>query len=153
VSWVYPTDRKYVYQTDPEFAGRPNIRSYGCYFMSIVEAATAYFDRPFTHDSVIEYYDAGMVEGDILNESFVKDPQGLFDIVGHGLVFLGFRTADYVCADDEIEIGCWHKTGNNYNHFCHGNGKGIVLYDPWSAEGSDSVRDGFLISKRVAKFI
>jgi hypothetical protein len=143
-----------VYQTDPEFSVRPNIRPFGCYFLAITEAITSQFGLPFTHESVIKLYDEELCDGDILSETFVKSPQGLIDCIIPGKVtFLGFRTPDYQCKDNEIEWGCWHRTGAGYNHFTHNNGKGIVLYDPWSPEGSNSVSEGFLISKRVARLL
>lgn len=150
---TYTTNRKYIYQTDPEFASRPSIKPSGCYFMSIIEASTAYLRFPFTHKSVIEFYDKEINDGDtdVDNEMFVGNPQNLVDdLVGKGKIkFLGIRDSLYVCKDDEFEINCWHKTGHSYNHFVHGNGKGITLYDPWGPNGSDSVSDGSLLSKRI----
>jgi Protein of unknown function, DUF261 len=147
--------RPLIYQTDPELLVRQPIKPYGCYFMAIIEAITNYCRLPFTHEYVIFLYDKEMSDGNLGNESFVKSPQGLInDICGPGrFVFKGVQSATYVCGDDEIEWGCWHKDGNNYNHFTHNNGKGIALYDPWTAQGSDSVREGTLLSKRIAKFI
>ena len=152
---LYPPDRFELYQTDIEFALRPMIRPYGCYFMSIIAAMTAYFELPFTHEGVIKLYDAEMSDGDLQNESFVKSPQHIMDdIVGqHRVMFLGIRDATYVCKTNEIEFGCWHKEGKNYNHFTHTNGKGVTLYDPWGKDGSDSVRDGKLLSTRVVMFL
>ena len=63
--------------------------------------------------------------------------------------FLGKFQPQHECADDEFEIVCYHKNGASFNHFCSGNGKGIVFYDPWSSEGSDSVKNGILIGKRI----
>ena len=151
----YPSDRKYIYQTDDAFSVIPKMKPSGCYFMSWVEALTAYFNLPFTHESVISFFDLEIIDGntDVDNELFVGDPQDLInDLIGPGKVkFLGKFGVDRVCGDDEIEIGCFHKTGNSYNHFCHTNGKGIVLYDPWSPQGSDSVSEGSLIGKRIAR--
>jgi hypothetical protein len=153
----YPTDRVYIYQTDKEFSVIPAMHPSGCYFMSWVESITAYFNLPFTHESVIEFYNKEVANttADVDNEMFVSDPQNLIDdLIGKDKVkFLGVKDATYECGDDEIEIGCWHKDGANFNHFTHNNGKGIVLYDPWSSTGSSSVIDGQLISKRVAKLI
>jgi hypothetical protein len=151
----YPPDRKYIYQTDKELLIRPYIKPDGCYFMSWTEAITAYFNLPFTHEYVIQLYDAEMANKDMQGIAFVANPQGLIDaICGKGKVlFIGVKSADYVCTDSEIELGCWHKDGETFNHFTHNNGKGIVLYDPWSVDGSESVRDGKLLSKRVARLI
>lgn len=133
------------------------MRPSGCYFMAIVEALTDLFDIPFTHDSVAAFFAAEIknLHDDVDNEMFVRSPQLLMDdLVGKGRVeFRGWQPTTYACAEDEIEFGCWHKPGNTYNHFTHNNGRGIVLYDPWSAQGSDSVREGFLVSRRVARLI
>lgn len=151
----YPI-RPLVYQTDPAFSVISRMKPSGCYFLAIVEALTAYFALPFTHESVIRFYtqEINDADTDVDNEMFVGNPQDLMDdLVGHKMAFLGRRDTTYVCRDDEIEWGCWHKLGNSYNHFTHNNGKGIVLYDPWSPAGSDSVIDGNLIGKRVARLI
>lgn len=149
--------RPLIYQTDAEFAIIPRMRPGGCYFLSIVEALTGQYHIPFTHKSVIHFFDFSIADTtvDVDNEMFVGDPQNLIDdLVGPNRVkFLGKMDPIYSCSADEVEWGCWHLTGNNYNHFTHNNGKGIVLYDPWSPLGSSSVRDGKLIGKRVARLL
>ncbi len=147
-----------VYQTDAEFSAYPQIRHAGCFFMSIVRAMSRHFSLLFTHERVIWFYEQELkdADADVDNEMFVGNAQDLIDdLVGPGRVkyFFEHKPADYVCRPDEVDWGCWHKTGNSFNHFTHDDGRVSVLYDPWSREGSDSVRLGKLISKRVARYL
>jgi hypothetical protein len=154
---VYRPGWQELYQTDPELAVRRRIKPSGCYFMFWVRALSCHFDLPFTHSRVISFFDAELLNGrpDVTNEMFVQSPQALIDdLVGKGKVlFLGERPASYVCADNEIEGCCWHLAPHTYKHFVQGNGKGITIYDPWGPWGSDSVSDGVLLSKRVARIL
>lgn len=161
---IYYPPAKYIYQTDPEFfVPIPEMRPSGCFFLSIVEALCGILGVLFTHEMVIRFFKREIGDGDIdvNNEMTVGKAQDLIDdfIEMNGIAGAKFKyydehmPASYVCADDEVEWGCWHKLGKSYNHFTHNNGKGIVLYDPWSADGSESVRYGELVSKRVARVL
>lgn len=138
-----------IYQTDKEFPTA--INHYGCYLLSLCERLSSYFPIPFTHDDVLDIFKAGQIHGVIDEEVTLLNPQAICDIaVGQGKVrFEGKLEALYIPIDGEFEIVCYHKSGASFNHFCSGNGKGIVLYDPWSSQGSDSVRNGVLIGKRI----
>jgi hypothetical protein len=142
-----------IYQQDIEFPSY--IVHWGCYLLSLCERLTTHFDLPFTHDSVLAVYDYGRANLFIDEEVTILDPQVLCDFaVGRDKVrFEGKFERTYLPLDDELEILCWHKNGSSFNHFCSGNGKGIVLYDPFSATGSDSVRNGELISKRIYRIV
>jgi hypothetical protein len=137
------------FQTDSDFPS--SIQKYGCYLLSLIERLTTHFDLPFTHDSVISILDYGQTNKFIDDEVTLLDPQMLCDFaVGRDKVrFEGKFERTYLPLDDEFEIVVYHKDGASFNHFCSGNGKGLVLYDPYSAMGSDSVRNGELISKRI----
>ena len=153
---IYHPGYNSIFQTDYEFAGTPQIRHGGCFFLSILRALAAYYALPWTHDGILGFYKAelGNKKTDVGNEMFVGNAQNLIeDYVGAGkILYLGQKPADYVAAPDEIEWGCWHRDNTNFNHFTHGTVK-PVLFDPWAKEGSASVAQGVLISKRVAKFI
>jgi len=142
-----------IYQTDPDFPVA--IHHWGCYFMSLLERLTTHFDLPFTHDVALSAFNYSQDEGYIDEEVTLLDPQALCDyMVGSGKVrFYGKYMPTYFCQDDEMEIVCYHKDGASFNHYCSGNGKGIVLYDPWSINGSDSVRNGSLIGKRIYRVL
>lgn len=142
-----------IYQTDPEFT--PSIFHWGCYLLSLVERLTTLFDLPFTHEIVLAFLSYGQMTKAIDAEITLLNPQALCDhVLGVNRVrFSGKDDPTYVCANDELEIVCYHKNGASFNHFCSGNGKGIVVYDPWSIEGSDSVRNGELIGKRIYRIL
>lgn len=145
-----------IYQTDPAFASVPAIRHGACYFLAIFEALSALFDLPFTHESVLEFFERelGDCDTDVDNELFVGDPQNLIDdLVGpRRVLFLGRRSALYALQPNEIGWGCWHRPLTDFNHFTHGTAR-PVLYDPWSAEGSASVALGQLVDMRVARVL
>ena len=141
-----------IFQTDPEFP--QEIRHWGCYLLSLCERMSSYFPIPFTHDEVLDTFRFGQAYHFIDAEVTILSPQALCDHLAAGKVlFLGKRAPQYVAGDDEFEIVCYHKDGASFNHFCSGNGKGIVLYDPWSATGSDSVLNGNVIGKRIYKLL
>jgi hypothetical protein len=154
---IYRPGWQELYQTDPEFAVIPRMRPSGCYFMSIVRALACHYNLPYTHERVQRLFLGEIGDGDVdvSNEMFVGDPQDLIDdLVGSDRVlFCGERPAAYVCKDNEIEACCWHLAPHTYKHFVQGNGKGITIYDPWGPAGSDSVSDGVLLSKRVARML
>jgi hypothetical protein len=142
-----------IYQTDAEF-NNPAIYHYGCYLLSLCERLTTHFDLPFTHLFVLEVLQHGRLYKWIDEEITLLDPQDLCDYVVPGKVsFLGHYPAGRESLDDELEIVCYHKSGASFNHFVSGNGKGICIYDPWSADGSDSVRNGEIIGKRIYRII
>lgn len=142
-----------IYQTDPEFPSA--VAKYGCYLLSLCERLTTHFDLPFTHDSVLAVLDYGRANLFIDEEVTILDPQVLCDFaVGRDKVrFEGKFERTYLPLEDEFEIVVYHKNGASFNHFCSGNGRGIVLYDPWASTGSDSVRNGELISKRIYRIV
>ena len=143
-----------IYQTDPEFACRPQIRHGGCFFLAILRALSDRFGLPFTHLSVLDFYGRELADSDtdVDNEMFIGDPQNLIDdYLGPGKVhYLGFAPSIYPAKQSEIEWGCWHQEGTDFNHFTYGALAHNPIYDPWSAEGSASVAQGVLISKRIA---
>ena len=141
-----------IYQSDKEFPDA--IRFYGCYFMALNERLSTLFGLTFTHESVLGIYAYAVGAHLLDDEVTLLDPQGLADYIEPSRVhFKGKFDADYPTGADEFEIVCYHKDGASFNHFCSGNGKGIVIYDPWSAAGSDSVRNGSLIGKRIFKIL
>ena len=141
-----------IYQTDKEFPAAVN--HWGCYFMSLNERMSTLFGLPFTHESVLGVLAYAQGRKIVDNEITILAPGMLCEYLEPGRVqFRGKFPAEYITGDDEFEIVCYHKDGASFNHFCSGNGKGIVIYDPWSAAGSDSVRNGSLIGKRIFKIL
>lgn len=141
-----------IYQRDPEFPAA--VQFWGCYLLSLCERMSSYFPIPFTHDEVLDTLRYGQAYKFIDEEITILSPQALCDHLAAGKVlFLGKRAPEYVTSDDEFEVVCYHKSGASFNHFCSGNGKGIVLYDPFGPSGSDSVRNGKVIGKRIYKLL
>jgi hypothetical protein len=142
-----------IWQTDAEFPSE--IQHWGCYLLALTERLTTHFDLPFTHDSVLALYQFGVDNKFIDDEVTLLNPQDLCDFaIGPGKVmFLGKFPPAHEAGSDELEVVCYHKSGASFNHFCSGNGKGLVLYDPWSPDGSDSVRNGQLIGKRIYRVV
>ena len=141
-----------IYQTDPEFHD-PALYHWGCYFMSLNERMSTLFGIPFTHESVLGILAYARGRKIVDDEVTILNPQLLCEYIEPGRVrFEGKFPAEYITQADEFEILCFHKTGASFNHFVSGNGQGVCIYDPWSAKGSDSVRNGSVISKRIFKY-
>lgn len=144
-----------LYQTDPEFSFKPQIRHGGCYFLAILVALSRKFDIPLSHMSVLSFYGRELADADtdVDNEMFIGDPQDFIDdYAGPGRVhFIGHASADYVPKAGEIVWGCWHREGTDFNHFTFGTDpRSPDFYDPWAREGSASVKKGKLIGQRIA---
>lgn len=152
---LWDQTRPILYQTDAAFATRSQIKPYGCYFVALTQVLANVFRVPWGHAEAIHFYDAERLDdadgAEVGNEALVQDPQGLADdLVGKGKVeyIQRFIPPTEPCPQDVLQFGRWHKTGKSYFHFTFCNGKGVTLIDTWSPEGSDSVRDGFLMDWR-----
>lgn len=146
-----------IFQTDPEFAKYPQIRHGACFALSIFCPLCDIFKLPIGHEEFMLFYqhELGDNDADVDNEMFIGGPQNYIDdLVGKGKVaYYGFRHAEYEPKPGEIVWGCWHRDGTDFNHFTLTDGFGHCTYDPWSAEGSASVKQGKLIGTRVAKIL
>lgn len=96
-----------IYQTDPEFACRPQIRHGGCFFLAILRALSDKFGLPFTHLSMLDFYGRELADSDtdVDNEMFIGNAQDLIDdYLGPGKVhYLGFAPSIYPAKQSEIE--------------------------------------------------
>jgi len=142
-----------IFQTDKELP--IEINHWGCYFMSLTERLTTLFSKPFTHETVLAYYHDAQAAKIIDDQVTLLAPQAYCDMVLgiNRVVFVGKVDPFYVCEPYDFEILCYHKDGASFNHFVSGDGKGLVLYDPWSSEGSDSVKNGSCIGKRIYRIL
>ncbi len=130
--------------------------------MSILERISTRFALPFIWDWAKAVFAAGVAADYVGAESFIEHPEQfarlaiskgwLGDIRRPDVAFIGKKPANYECQKDELEIQQWNKAGNNFDHFVSAE-NGVVVYDPWSANGSDTVRFGKCIGKRVFKVI
>jgi hypothetical protein len=122
--------------------------------MSLNERMSTLFGLPFTHEVIMERLEYAQRRGIVDAEITILAPQMFCEYVEPGRVhFKGKMPSDYPTGSDEFEIVVYHKDGASFSHYCSGNGAGIVIYDPYSATGSASVRDGTLIGKRIFKIL
>ena len=137
-----------IYQTDPEFPDP--VHRWGCYFLSLCERMAFFYDLSLTYEYVLEILKEGQAAGIIDAEITLLNPEKVANLmIADKVQFVGKVDPFFVCHDDEFEILCFHKDGASFNHFCAGDGHGLVAYDPWSVEGSDSVKNGSVIGKRI----
>jgi hypothetical protein len=143
-----------IFQTDiPPF---PKAFDEACYFMSILWQLNRIFGKPeWTHEAILEVYNSEELDHDLDPDLTVEQPQRFIEaVVGiNRVLFQGKFDPFYPTASDQFEILVYHKDGTTFNHFVAGTGHGLVAYDPWSAEGSESVRNGSCIGKRIFKVI
>jgi hypothetical protein len=140
-----------VYQNDPDFDH--NINAWGCYFFSLLWQLDKHFELGIMDPmSIRSIYASEQLDGDIGNECFLTDPQGICTAVIPGRVqFLGRQGFLYIHGPDEFEIQCWYNPNTNFHHFVAGDGA-TVLYDPIQG-GSRTVREGSLESKRIFRIV
>ena len=145
-----------IYQTNTKLP-QPQFHQ-ACYLMSILYMLEDTFHIGiWSIDGINKIYQEEIHNNiiDIDPDTTVENPQNFIDnVLGKNKIkFMGKDFGpDYQTKEDEIEILCWHKKGNNFNHFCYGNGRGVNIYDPWPG-GADSVKNGDLISKRIFKIL
>jgi hypothetical protein len=147
-----------IYQTDKEFPA--DVYHWGCFGMAIGERVSTRFRFPFTHELMIYVFGMGVAFNYEGAESFIAKPEQFANtVIAKGwdgqvagavpkIKYLGKKSATYPCGPDELEIQRWRIPGADYDHFM-GAQDGAVCYDSWSAEGSQTHRDGRLMDKRV----
>jgi hypothetical protein len=141
-----------IYQTDAEFP--PDIRSYGCYFLSLLFQLDRLFSLGIMDHKIIQaIYEAESKDFDLGPECYISNPKGLANHVARGKTdFLGRFDRFYVCRENEFEVCRWFNPNTDFGHFVAGDGKGNVIYDPIEG-GSRTVREGYLESKRIFQVI
>lgn len=142
-----------IYQTDEEFG--PDINHFGCYFLSLLWQ----LDRVFSlgimdHKTINAIYANEQADYDIGPECFLQNPQGICDHVApHRVGFMGkYEAQPNLTHNSSFEVQCWFNPETEYRHFVAGDGKNVI-YDPYSAEGSRTVREGHLESRRIFAII
>lgn len=102
--------------------------------------------------AIMDIYNHEVLDGDIGNESYMANPQGVCDAVSPGRVrFLGAREVSYRCGGDEFEIQRWYNPRTDFHHFVAG-ADNRVIYDPIEG-GSVTVREGKMDSKRIFQLV
>jgi hypothetical protein len=145
-----------VYQTDPQFSKYPNIRHSACFALTIARSLACHFGMAWNHSVFLSFFERELMDKDtdVNNDMYVGDIQNYIDdFIGRGRVkVLPLQNPDYEARDDEFEWCWWNREGTNFDHAVQGNGKGIAIYDPWGG-GSESVKYGRLVSKRIARLL
>jgi len=141
-----------IYQTD-DFWGQyasENPHQW-CYFLSTLWVfATRINDSFWSHEGIEDIWKKAEQFHDLdADGATVLNPQGLAElVVPSRMHFEGHQPVSYPLASNQAMIMVYHKPGANFNHFVV-TSTCCILYDPWSAQGSDSVRNGIGIETRV----
>jgi len=122
------------------------ISTWGCAFCSLLYHIEKVIGRLFTPKEILELWIRNYQEGDIDIESSMEKWQGVINDITDRLTYLGHFSANYVPAEDELEILLFQRP-DGFKHFVVGDGKGGVEWDPY--ENSRTVREGEVVSKRI----
>ena len=124
------------------------ISEWGCYFCVILALAEKVSGRVFTAPEVLELWLRNAREGDLDFESTVKNPAGLLADLPGGLVFLGWKSADYELGEGEFAALRWKHPVTGFIHFTLGNPR----EGGWDPLGiSKTASEGFVLDMRVFK--
>ena len=136
-----------IYQTDPEFG--PDIQHFGCYFLSLLWQLDRIFSLGIMdHKTINSIYGNEKSHYDIGPECYLANPQGICDYVApHKVRSMGKYSTSCYANDDEFEVQCWFNPHTYFHHFVAGDSMSII-YDPYSAGGSRTVKEGHLDSRR-----
>jgi len=131
---------------------RPNIKRWGCYYMSILFLANKYKNTPFSVTTINNNFYLGNVQrGAMDKQCFIKDPDAVFASAGLKVQYTGkHEDKTRACKRGEIEI-LYYEHPDLGGHFVAGDGRGNVAYDPWGV--SMAVEEGELVSKRIFKLL
>lgn len=148
-----------IYQTDKEFEDEASAHAWCCYLSCIWHLADKWRPDIWTHESIDHAYKTFVGEGNVDSDGTVENAQALADeIVGVGKVkYLGHADVGTPIPDDCYALGVFQREfapdETPFVHFVVINRSGNVVYDPWSADGSRSVREGKMISMRLFKIL
>ena len=150
-----------IYQTDIEFPTA--IQEWGCFFLSILKSLALMF-RPeiWNYGEIVRIYENSEIDHSLLSDLTVTDAQKLLNDVTPGKVkYWGVASCLHLPAPNEYEVLVYHRKEADFSHFVLGGGGafegkggvGEVIYDPYSADGSLSVRQGICIGKRIFQVV
>ena len=138
-----------ILQTDRRL--RPEINTFGCYFMSILFLANKYAKVPLSTVVIGKIFNDCVEMGYILNSkgysAFIQNAEGIFKHLGLDCKYTNnHEPPKRNCSKNEFEILCLQNSKGK-KHFVVGDGKGHIAYDPM---GTSSI-DYKLKSKRIFK--
>lgn len=120
--------------------------NYGCYFLSIVEAAERRSGKEY---SILPIFLEMKKKGFIGKDSYIFFPDKILSALTGKPYTIRHERKDYKAKAGEIEILRyeWRYKDNVSAHFVLGDGYGRIAYDPLA--GSYTVQNGLLESKRI----
>lgn len=126
-----------------------NIRTDGCYFMSLLWWANKLANVPLDTSRIQDVIYPHCLSHKWLNrELYIFDPDAILAYLGVDARYHGQHDAPTrVCGDNEFEILLFHYSPKDWYHFTAGDGLGNVTYDPWGV--SITATRGSLKSKRI----
>lgn len=134
-----------VYQTDKGID--PRIRESGCYFLCIVRIIEILTGVSFTVEQINDIFKLSARVGYIGEDGFMKEDAGK----GVSQIASGLTGANayvrrvFESGEHNFMVG---KYVNHYTHFILMPGTHNKEYDPWSANGSKTVKEGKFHSPR-----
>ncbi len=145
-----------IYQTDKEL--NPEINEFGCCFMSLLWL----IDNKkklgiYTHEGVLALFKQAKADKVLGDDCWLASPQGLCDYFEHAgkIMYKGWARRDYICTEHEMEQLVFKWDEENFTHFGAGDGNGNLVYDSinYDGQGSNTVKNGYLESKRIYQWI
>ncbi len=127
---------------------REAIRTYGCYYMTLLFFANKYANAQLSVQKINGplYYE-NIREGNMNSSCFIDSPAGILRSAGLNAEYTGVHESPvYVCDAGEFEA-LYFEHPKSGGHFTAGDGNGNVTYDPWGV--SISATEGELVSKRI----
>lgn len=120
--------------------------NYGCYFLSIVEAAERRSGKEY---SILPIFLEMKKKGFIGKDSYIFFPDKILSALTGKSYTIRHERKDYKPKAGEIEILRyeWRGEGGVSAHFVLGDGNGCVAYDP--LDGANTVKNGTVESKRI----
>ena len=122
----------------------------GCYLLSLIDIAEDLIKREI---DVFRVYADAVAEKWMTEDCYLERPARILTELSGEPWDIRKEGPEYLCKPGEYEILRYEREiktpGKTVTiaHFVRGDGKGKVLYDPY--EGSRTVRDGHLVSKRI----
>ena len=122
------------------------IGRYGCYFLSIVEAAER---KTGNYILVVPTFLDMKKRGYIGEDCYILAPDRIMTELTGKAYTVRHEVKDYRAKEGEIEILHyeWRKKGEVSAHFVLGDGNGRVAFDP--LDGANTVKNGVVESKRI----
>lgn len=147
-----------VYQYEHKL--KPEIKQWGCYFLSILKAIEEYKELNITADDVNSFYETALKTGLINQNCMVLNGSKLFAFYGIKVIQLTgqlkekpSRINTLLPFDEKkhFSFGEWNCRGRDFNHFTYIKGnRGQVDY--WDSWGASSIKN-VMIGKRVYKIV